>query len=133
MSSGGGGEVGRGGGTDTFLIGIVLGGGILGGGGSDMVGGRLLSTFAMDDSEEDVITSGAVLSCLWSALLLIDVVRARTLANSRTGDLTTLAARARGEEVAFGGDEGMNWNGCAVGPRWNVIVLEALMEGEGGL
>lgn len=45
ISSGGGGEVGRGGGMplETFFGGMNEGGGMLGGGGSIIVGGRVLS------------------------------------------------------------------------------------------
>jgi hypothetical protein len=133
MSSGGGGDVGRGGGTDDFLA-EIGGGGMLGGGGKDMVGGRVLSMDAM----EDMLRSSAPRSvALRSPLLITDEAlplladEPKDVVVSRTGDLTTLAANAKDVKVMDGltGDVGMNWNGCAAPARWNVIVLG---EGIGG-
>lgn len=125
--------MGRAGGTETFRIGIALGGGILGGGGRDMVGGRVLSTCVIEESEEDVISSEAAPSCLRSALPLIDALRSRPVEDSRAEDFTTLAARASEDAGVFTGDEGINWNCCAAPPRWKVRVLDVLVESAGGL
>lgn len=139
MSSGGGGEVGRGGGMELFLIGMVDGGGMLGGGGSIMVGGRVLSTTTGSATalpRGDAVTSSLARENVESTdgrlslLLMIDGVRTRlTFPNvpveSLIGDLTILAAAARAADGGLTGDGGIYWNGLDVAPpmRWKLSPL----------
>lgn len=132
MSSAGGGEVGRGGGTEDFLVGIDGGGGMLGGGGRDMVGGRDRSICGMGLTElvSSFITA-SVCGTPSLALVMDDVLTRPEFPNvpmeSLTGDLTTLAAKASDDEVALSGDDGTYWN-CVV---WVLPILWKLIAAGG--